>query len=67
MKRIDEIKQRRAKTFHENRMKGNKEQEQEDTKKLLADNVHLVKSARVRSKIEARKQAASEQMMEDAV
>merc|ERR1712194_400593 len=67
MKRIDEIKARRAKTFHENRMKGNKAQKEEDTKKLLSDNVHLVKSARLKSKIETRKQAANAQMMEDAV
>jgi len=67
MKRIDEIKQRRAKTFHENRHKGDKEKAVEENKKLLADNVHLVKSARVRDRIEARKQAANDEMMEDAV
>ena len=65
MKRVQEIKERREAVFYKNRMKGKAAQELAEGQKLLADNTHLIKTASVKDKIEARAKAKTPVMMEE--
>ncbi|KAK9763917.1 ATPase-activating ribosome biosynthesis protein [Basidiobolus ranarum] len=64
MKRVQDIRARRERTFFKNRMSGNKEREKAENIKEIQRSIHLVTSPALKSKIQVEKILQSSKQMD---
>merc|ERR1712046_113695 len=65
MKRVQEIKSAREERFFANRMAGNKSREVEQNRKLLQDNIHVLKTASTRESLTEKAKKKTPELMEE--
>src|SRR5437762_10102336 len=67
MQRVSEIRARRERVFYKKRMSGNKEREREASRKLVAENEHLLPRIRGSEKRKLEMQLDDEDQMEESL